>query len=364
MPQLVVDCENVAVCSIEEEGAMRLAPGQVLVKVVKVAFTSNVISYALGGKSLRYFDFFPGPSARKGVVPSWGIGVVVATRDSRIQENERIYGLFPFSQLLVLNVSVVRPGEFVDLAENRKDLSTVYNTYMRLGHNRDPFYVPGAEDYMILLRPLFVTAWLLKEFTQRALADFDEKQVIISCASSKTAMSLAFLLKHCSTHAISVVGLTSTRNARFVNALEVYDKVVVYDDIESEIPVIVGTQIVDMSGNGNMLRRIILRIPSAKCALVGATDWEKGMKDLPGKFFFAPAQAVQVIKQIGKDAFDTTVSTDWVSFLGHAKKYKWVHIEYRNGPDAVLDVYRQALHQNLGDASVGLVLSMWDNAAL
>jgi hypothetical protein len=57
--------------------------------------------------------------------------------------------------------------------------------------------------------------------------------VVVSSASSKTAYCLAFLLKQ---RGVPVVGLTSTSNVDFVGSLNVYDQVVLYDQIASDLP--------------------------------------------------------------------------------------------------------------------------------
>ena len=57
----------------------------------------------------------------------------------------------------------------------------------------DPVYDPEREDEQILFWPLFFTSWLIDDF----LADedfFGAETIVIGSASSKTALSAAFLL--------------------------------------------------------------------------------------------------------------------------------------------------------------------------
>jgi NADPH:quinone reductase-like Zn-dependent oxidoreductase len=91
-----------------------------------------------------------------------------------------------------------------------------------------------------------MTGFLLADF----LADehlFGARRVVIASASSKTAISLAFLLSRAG--ACEVIGLTSQRNAAFVEKLGCYDRVVPYEQIyaiASGDPVV----FVDMANDG------------------------------------------------------------------------------------------------------------------
>ncbi len=63
---------------IETEVSTDLAPGQVLFRVDRFAFTANNISYALAGDMLHYWDFFP-QEGGWGCLPTMGYGDVVAS---------------------------------------------------------------------------------------------------------------------------------------------------------------------------------------------------------------------------------------------------------------------------------------------
>ena len=54
------------------------------------------------------------------------------------------------------------PTGFSDGAAHRASLHAVYNHYVRVG--ADPFYQSDTEDVQALLRPLFLTAWLIDDF--------------------------------------------------------------------------------------------------------------------------------------------------------------------------------------------------------
>ena len=82
----------------------------------------------------------------------------------------------------------------------------------------------------MLLRPLFFTSFLIDD----QLADeglTTRGPIVISSASSKTAIAAAFLLAR--REGVELVGLTSPRNAEFVEGLGIYDRTVTYDAIDS-----------------------------------------------------------------------------------------------------------------------------------
>ena len=104
-------------------------------------------------------------------------------------------------------------GGFTDAAPHRAGLHAVYNQYLRC--DADPLYTAGTEDLQALLRPLFITSWLIDDF----LADndfFGADTVLLSSASSKTAYGTAFQLKQ--RGGIEVVGLTSAANGPSASA--------------------------------------------------------------------------------------------------------------------------------------------------
>ena len=64
---------------------------------------------------------------------------------------------------------------------------------------------------------------------------FDSNQIILTSASSKTALSLAFLLKKNKVlDQKKVIGITSKNNINFLLNIGFYDKVISYDSLESE----------------------------------------------------------------------------------------------------------------------------------
>ncbi|MEX2236794.1 MAG: DUF2855 family protein [Dehalococcoidia bacterium] len=68
-----------------------LQDGEVLLRVDKFALTANNITYAAVGKTMNYWEFFPGPEGWSHL-PVWGFGEVLASRAEGVEPGQRYYG--------------------------------------------------------------------------------------------------------------------------------------------------------------------------------------------------------------------------------------------------------------------------------
>jgi hypothetical protein len=318
-----------------------LAAGEVLLKIDKFAFTSNNVTYAAFGDAMNYWDFFPAPEGW-GRVPVWGFADVAASKHDGIAVEERVFGYLPMSTYLVARPEHVRPAGFVDASPHRSARAAVYNQYNRVAG--DPGYVQAYEDQQALLRPLFMTAFFIDDL----LADndfFGAKAVILTSASSKTALGVAYLLSQ--NRDIEVIGFTSPGNAAFVEATGYYDRVVTYDKIASllaDLPVV----FVDMAGDAKVISDTHNHFRDAMTysCVVGGTHWEAraGVGSLPGpkpEFFFAPTQIAKRTKDWGPGGIETRFAAAWKNFI--ASTSKWMHVIRGSGPKAVEAVYLDML---------------------
>lgn len=334
--------DNLSECRFDEGGAPPdLESGDVLLKVDKFAFTANNITYAETGYQLGYWKFFAAPEGW-GVVPVWGFADVVASRYDLIAPGERLYGYLPMASHMVLRPDRIRDGNLMDATPHRQELPAAYNHYLRVGH-RD--YDPGHEDLQALLRPLFVTSFLIEDF----LADngfFGADTVLIASASSKTAMALAHLLHAKHRGRVRVIGLTSASNAAFVNGLGCYDQTIPYEAVATlpQRP----TVLVDMAGSGAVRRAVHTHLGdnlTYSCAVgLSHRDMTPGGKDLPGvrpKFFFAPDRMKKRNEDWGRGGIDARVAEAWSGFVPKARD--WLVVSHGRGKDAVEAVYRQTL---------------------
>ena len=269
--------------------------GEALLQIDRVALTANNITYAAFGDApyLRYWDFFPTGNQDWGHMPAWGFADVVASNVEGLAVGERFYGYWPIANYLLMKPVRVSERGFYDGASHRQELVSVYNQYQRV--STDGAYRAEDENYQMLLRPLFITSFMLADF----LADndfFGAEQVLISSASSKTAYGTAFSLKD--NDQVRVVGLTSAGNKDFVAGLGLYQDALAYEDLGRLDPG-VPTVYVDFSGSANLRREVHEHF---KCALMydcsagvaqSQQDMSSDLQDLPGpkpQFYFAPNQ--------------------------------------------------------------------------
>jgi len=335
-----------------------LTPGQALLRVDRFALTTNNITYAVMGDALKYWDFFPTsePDAW-GRIPVWGYADVVASTNDDVASGARVYGYLPTSTYLVVEPGRVDPRGFVDTAPHRASLPGAYNGYRRV--DTDASEDPAYEDHRMVLWPLFFTSFLIDDFLDDN-AFFGGQAVVVSSASSKTAIGTAFLL-HQRTP-IEVIGLTSTRNVAFVEELGVYDRVVPYDDVDE-----LGGEraaFVDIAGNADVRAAVHHAYGDrlTHSMLVGATHWDlprEPAAELPGptpSFFFAPDQIIKRTKEWGRARLDDRAIEAWRRFAEFSDG--WVKFQRGAGPDAVQSAYLE-LVDGRSDPTVGHVLSMW-----
>ncbi len=350
------DCQ-----SHRRELAVELDEGQVLLGVELFAFTANNISYAALGDAMGYWRFFPTVEGQ-GLIPVWGFAVVLQSHCEGVAEGERFYGYYPMASHVVMEPGRVDAQGFTDTIAHRQGLPAIYNHYLNCA--TDPLYSDDSEAPQMLLRPLFTTAFLLDEFVAGNQA-FGARQVIITSASSKTAISLAYLLsRHRAERGqdYEVIGLSSTTNRAFAAGLGCYDRVLEYGEVESlagDVP----SMVIDLAGNSQLLARLHGHLQAAlrySCQ-VGASHWDQRQalpNGLPGPkpvFFFAPNEGKRLHQLWGSEAFARTLAERWQAFSGFARS--WLIFEYGHGAEVVRERYLAALQGQL-EPQVGVVLSL------
>lgn len=229
-----------------------IKPGEALLRIDRLALTANNITYAAFGEvpHLRYWSFFPGAEEGWGHMPAWGFAEVVTSTVDGVEVGERFYGFWPIASHLVVQPVRVSPRGFYDGTPHRLELTSAYNHYQRT--STDAAYRKEHESYQMLLRPLFITSFMLADFLQDN-SFFGAKQVVVSSASSKTAYGTVFCLQD--QPGVKVIGITSAGNKAFVDGLGCYQGSVHYDGVESLDPNI-PTLYVDFSGDVNLRRRV------------------------------------------------------------------------------------------------------------
>ncbi len=323
-----------------ETPAPDLADGQILLEIEKYALTANNITYAAVGDGFGYWNFFPTGDADWGIVPVWGFAKVVASSNADIPVGERVYGYLPMASHLVVSPGNVTDAGFVDHAEHRQGLAIIYNQYHRLGTGAGQM-----EDERALYQPLFTTSFLIEDMMRKA-EWHGTKAVLLTSASSKTALGLALVAKNLSPD-IKRIGLTSAGNKAFVEATGLYDEVVSYDDMTS-LDASQDIVSVDFAGNTDLRAAIHAHWDAHLkfSSLVGVTHYEArteagDMKGPKPVMFFAPTVAESLMKEVGPATFRAMVDEQFASFVAVAAGH--LSVEHLSGQDALQSAYLEML---------------------
>ena len=293
-----------------------LEKGEVLLKIDRMAITTNNITYAAFGDAMQYWNFFPTQDPEWGHMPVWGFADVVISTVPGVDVGERFYGYFPIATHIKMQAVRMSPRGFYDGSEHRLSLVSAYNQYMRCAS--DAGYVGTNENYQMIVRPLFITSFMGADFLQDNNF-FGAKQVVVSSASSKTAYGTAFCLD--GKYDVKLIGLTSSRNAGFVESLGCYQQTVTYDDVAS-IPNDQPTLYLDFSGDEALRATIHHHFGEAltyDCFAGSAQNTEfLRNTDLPGpepKFYFAPVQIKKRNADWGHDVVNQRFNEAQLRFI-------------------------------------------------
>ncbi len=349
-----------------------LADGQVRVRVDQFAFTANNITYAAFGTAMQYWQFFPVPADAEptatspawGCIPVWGFATVVQSLHPGVAVAERLYGYWPMASHALLQPVKLTAGSFSDGAPHRAALHAVYNQYQRVAS--DPFYTADSEAQQALLRPLFLTAWLIDDFLADnqffgSTAGGARPLMLLSSASSKTACATAAQLAQ--RPEVEVVGLTSAGNVAFCESLGCYSRVLSYEQLDA-LPADTPCVYVDFAGNGALRLAVHSRFTrlAYSCSIGGThVDQLAGAKDLPGPratLFFDPAQVNKRSADWGAAEFGRRLVAAWHGFRQQvaASNPPWLEVQQHRGADAVLAAYALVLGGR-GDPRLGHMLA-------
>jgi uncharacterized protein DUF2855 len=321
-----------------------LVAGEAALRVNLFGFTANNVTYGLRGDLLSYWKFFPEPRPGWGKLPVWGFATVVQSSASGVSVGERFYGYFPMSTHLVVQPKRPDGAGFFDGAPHRRDLSAVYNHYLRTGS--DPSYHADTEPQQVVLRPLFGTAFFLADYL-REHQFFDAEVVVVSSASSKLACSMAFVLAAgAKRERRKIIGLTSEANAAFVTQLGLYDRVVTYPEV-AMLPSAQRAVFVDIAGSAAVRTAVHQQLGAAlrQSIMVGFTHQDlQTVTGLPGPEpmpFFAPTWIKLRNQQWTPEVVRRRIAEAWRGFVAAMldPSRRWMTIASGTGPAAVARTY-------------------------
>jgi len=341
MTDFLVKRDDLRECRLAESAETDVGPGQALLRVDAFGLTANNVTYAVMGEAMSYWDFFPAEGGW-GRVPMWGFAEVERSEAEGVEPGTRLYGYLPPSSHLLMTPADAGEAGFVDASPHRAALPAAYHRY--LATDADPFHRPETEEIQMLLRPLFFTSFLIDDLLDdEGLAT--RGPVLVSSASSKTAIAAAFMLAR--RDGVELVGLTSPRSAEFVAGLGIYDRTVTYDAIDSleRGP----ATYVDIAGDGEVRQAVHSHFGDEllHSMAVGVTHWEDlgaGAGELPGptpSFFFAPDRVVKRSEDWGRAGLESRVAEVWHPFCEWTGG--WLETIPGNGFEAVREAYLDVL---------------------
>jgi hypothetical protein len=356
MTDFFVKRDDLRNCRIAEGDAPEVTPGEALLRVDTFGLTANNITYAVMGEAMSYWDFFPAENGW-GRVPMWGFAEVERSEAEGVESGMRLYGYLPPSSHLVVAPTDADERGFIDGSPHRAPLPPVYNRYLATA--TDPFYRPETEEVQMLLRPLFFTSFLIDDqLADEGLAS--RGPIVVSSASSKTALAAAFMLAQ--REGVELIALTSPRSAGFVEGLGIYGRTVTYEAIDSLERG--SATFVDIAGDGKVRRAVHSHYGAALTysMAVGVTHWEElgadGGGDLPGPtptFFFAPDRVHKRSDDWGGAGLEARVADAWHPFCEWIGG--WLDVVRGNGFKAVELAYLDVLEGRV-DPKTAHVLSL------
>lgn len=354
---LLLPKDNIAAAETRDLGpAPSLDEGQALFAVERVALTANNVTYAAMGERMGYWRFFPGP-AGFGILPVWGYARCVSSEADGISKGDRFYGYWPLAEQLLVETEQVTAAGFNDPSEHRDGLADIYNRYNR----RDDEPDPATEAIEALHRPLFATGWLLARQLGRA-QDYGAEQVLISSASSKTAIACAWTYAQRTEdeHRPEVIGLTSAANTDFVRGLGLYDRVYTYENL-FEIADDRATIYNDFAGTVPFRRQVHERFGPRlnRSVAIGLTHWQETGpgEDVPppeSKLFFAPDAISDEIQTYGRSGYVKENEAAWDAFSTWVTPHTEVHAVV--GLDEAALAYRDLAAGRIAGAA-GLIVT-------
>lgn len=339
------------------------SPGEIEVAVELAAITANNVTYAaLGapsgvlGPDAGYWDFF-GDRASPGRLPVWGFATVTRSDARGLEAGDRLYGYWPLASHAVLLPGKVSAVGFTDTMPRRQALPAFYNNYQRV--DALDGYHAADHDLWPIWRPLFVTGWLIADQLADAgehAADHGAAQVLVTAASSKTALGFAQSM-HDRGAAPRVVALTSARSMSFVRQTGLYDDVVAYDAIGT-LPLDAAV-LIDFANDAGVVAAVRSRLGDALAfdLVVGFTHWDAGgqgaVTGIPRTGFFAPARIAKRAADWGGAGLRSRMGDAWDAFMPVARRL--TALDTRTGAAAALAAYQDAVNGR-ADPSVSVLI--------
>ena len=323
------------------ETGQQLAQGELSIDIDRLAISANNITYALLGDSFGYWNRFP--STRPwGRIPAWGYGHVTGSLNVDVPAGTRLYGLFPMASHVIIRAQA-SGSAIVDTSEHLSSIDPVYNRYVIDGTSSE-----SEMNSYALLRPLIVMSFVLAQYL-REQCFFGASTVVITSASSKTALGLGLLLSS----EVGTVGVTSPGNLGFVAASQCFTRTATYNDDLGDV-MAGDCLILDFAGDDRLIQRLrssaggvckVLRTGQTHPRAAGGAEISRQASDT----FFAPEHIKRLTRTWGHSSFDEKLRSAIAKFQVASRP--WYRETILIGPDALAEAVT-SLVNGLADPSL------------
>jgi hypothetical protein len=327
--------------------------GEVLFEVERFGLSANNVTYALLGDALRYWDLFPA-GAGWGRIPAWGYLRVRSSRVPGIEAGRRAFGMCPMATEVTLRPGRAGRATFTEGSAHRSGLAHAYNVYAWADAA-----APGADDALVVLRPVFWLSFTLDDYLSRA--GHAGRAVIVTSASSKAAIGLAHLL---AARGVPVVGLTSADHQPFAAGLGIYEQVIPYQHA-GDVPA-AGAVLVDIAGNAALRGQIERAQPGqlAEAIVAGRAHPEADVDGgQPPVTFFVPDVIRARARELGWPVLEQRFQAALGGFARAAGS--WLNVIRHPGLDAAADLYQSMLGHAVGSPAEAHLIEvrLWTSCA-
>jgi len=359
---------SIKALTTKESEVPDLEQGHVLLRVDKFAFSQMAIGYLMKGFTRSFsayhsfYEFSEDGIYRSGV---WGYATVLESDHPKVQVGTRLYGLLPPCQYKLQQVGGIIPasrGEpaIIELAMEGVPFNLRRFQEMQVVEdNGDTEF----EDWKIALKEIYTMAFYMDE---NLLVDTGMiNSVIISCASSKTAMALAFCLRMREMRFVHA--LTSPENYEFVKSTDLYHEVYTYDQVDS-MPNNHTIVYMDFKCDGALRQAITLRMGTNLMynMVVGPAVFQKRMKD---QVFEKRAREMlfdestwrerrRMVAEVTKTGRNEKLKASFKPFVDKMKKF--IKLRHFSGKEAITKMYAK-IYENKAPPDEMYICSMHEN---
>jgi hypothetical protein len=324
--------------------------GEVLFTVERFGLSANNITYAALGDTLRYWELFPAEPGW-GRIPVWGYLRVRSSRVPGIEAGHRAFGLCPMATEVTLRPARAGDATFAEGSAHRSGLASAYNVYSWADDATS-----GTDDVALVLRPVSWLSFTLDDHLSRQVPG--PRPVIVTSASSKAALGLAYLLTR---RGVPVTGLTSARHYPFTASLGLYDQVVPYDRAET-LPA-GGAVLADIAGNKALRDRIggdAARPAQVVVAGLTHLDAAGTPGGRPGVGFFVPDEIRARAREWGWPDLEQRFQAALDGFTRSARS--WLDVVRHQGLDSAGELYQAMLAGQTGSPADAHVVDLADDS--